>query len=904
MTILKKISTIFRRVALLLWKNILFRRKFLMIVLTVIEILAPTFLVGGLAWYRTIVDNDTGIKETNFTYFSTYPEEDLLRPAKRKLNMKNTFFAYYPDNVLTREIMEMVKLRIGTRAELKPFDSEEELEVFVEDSEIPLADYKIRKNKIGAAIIFGPAFQVPNETLYLYNPLKPEDHRLNYTIRIPLYTIDTSHLVGSLQLPGPQHDNAQSYRGAAFLGIQIALDKSIINFLTGEEPPAGELMKIHGLPNWMHWFGWMINTLLVLVVSISIVIFFLFYPLDETKGGIVTDGDITVWWFLMFLYVMAATSFCFFISVFTTNPVMATTVGIVLWLLSYFLVAVPLALDYENLTLVKKLVSSILPNTALHWSLGIMATLEGKGIGAQWWNIAQPGSTLDGTSLLHMILVLIFDTIFYISFSMYFENVLPSKYGIRKPWYYPLMNLTKQYGKKTAVNGVSLNMYHGQITALVGHNGAGKTTTLSILTGLFPPTSGSATVNGFDITDELDSVRENLGLCPQHNMLFDDLTVLEHLQFFGRLKGLTSFEAHYEAVSLIKKLQLKSKKHVAACNLSGGQKRKLSLGIALVGGSKVVILDEPTSGMDPEARRVIWDLLLAMRGERTLVLTTHFMEEADILGDRIAVMARGKVSCVGTPLYLKKYFGAGYILKLTAETQTEKENQSSAILDAVKTHVQDAYQMKEEKAGHNFVEISISIPCSDTTGPKLPPLFKDLDANKEKLGIQTIGLSLSTIEDVFLAIEENNCQDGEETATTANNHDSEKKNGHVHSENQSQARYPSLFKQVYGLLMKKTVYTLRKKKILAGQFLMPPIMIIVAILIFNTFYVPRENYPTRVISLDQYKDPIVLYKTDDDVHAEQFKEVVGPNTNAIRVTNETIMKALERAAEGDLGNLP
>ncbi|ODM91447.1 ATP-binding cassette sub-family A member 1 [Orchesella cincta] len=275
---------------------------------------------------------------------------------------------------------------------------------------------------------------------------------------------------------------------------------------------------------------------------------------------------------------------------------------------------------------------------------------------------------------------------------MYFENVLPSKYGIRKPWYYPLMlstwfgkrsknyydehksswripiekpgfenepsgltagisiqNLTKQYGKKTAVNGVSLNMYHGQITALVGHNGAGKTTTLSILTGLFPPTSGSATVNGFDITDELDSVRENLGLCPQHNMLFDDLTVLEHLQFFGRLKGLTSFEAHYEAVSLIKKLQLKSKKHVAACNLSGGQKRKLSLGIALVGGSKVVILDEPTSGMDPEARRVIWDLLLAMRGERTLVLTTHFMEEADILGDRIALWHVGKFRALAHP---------------------------------------------------------------------------------------------------------------------------------------------------------------------------------------------------------------------------------------------------------------
>lgn len=190
-----------------------------------------------------------------------------------------------------------------------------------------------------------------------------------------------------------------------------------------------------------------------------------------------------------------------------------------------------------------------------------------------------------------------------------------------------IRHLRKVFGNKVAVQDTTLRMFEGQITALLGHNGAGKTTTMSCLTGLYPPTSGTALINGYDICSQIDRVRESLGICPQHDVLFDVLTVEEvrreneerrilnssypdvsfllqqHLWFFCKLKGVPvpAIQGHVD--EMIDALQLPDKRHAASSTLSGGMKRKLSCAIALIGGSKVVILDEPTSGMDPAARR-------------------------------------------------------------------------------------------------------------------------------------------------------------------------------------------------------------------------------------------------------------------------------------------------------------
>uniref|UniRef100_A0A3B5BFF2 ABC transporter domain-containing protein n=1 Tax=Stegastes partitus TaxID=144197 RepID=A0A3B5BFF2_9TELE len=149
-------------------------------------------------------------------------------------------------------------------------------------------------------------------------------------------------------------------------------------------------------------------------------------------------------------------------------------------------------------------------------------------------------------------------------------------------------------------------------------------------------------------------IRRSLGLCPQHDVLFDNLTVREHLLFYAQV---SHYKIPDEVDRIIRILNLEDKRQARSKTLSGGMKRKLSIGIALIGDSKVVMLDEPTSGMDPSARRATWDLLQGEKRGRTILLTTHFMDEADLLGDRIAIMAGGELQCCGSPLFLKNKYG-------------------------------------------------------------------------------------------------------------------------------------------------------------------------------------------------------------------------------------------------------
>lgn len=162
----------------------------------------------------------------------------------------------------------------------------------------------------------------------------------------------------------------------------------------------------------------------------------------------------------------------------------------------------------------------------------------------------------------------------------------------------------------------------------------------------------------------MEAIRPHLGICPQYNVLFDMLTVEEHLWFYGRLKGLPAAAVGPEQDCLLQDVRLAPKRHTQTRHLSGGMKRKLSVAIAFVGGSRVVILDEPTAGVDPASRRGIWDLLLKYREGRTLILSTHHLDEAELLGDRVAMVTHGRLCCCGSPLFLRRQLGSGYYLTL------------------------------------------------------------------------------------------------------------------------------------------------------------------------------------------------------------------------------------------------
>jgi ATP-binding cassette, subfamily A (ABC1), member 3 len=306
-------------------------------------------------------------------------------------------------------------------------------------------------------------------------------------------------------------------------------------------------------------------------------------------------------------------------------------------------------------------------------------------------------------------------------------------------------------GTKVAVDNVDLTMYEGQIFVLLGHNGAGKTTTISMLTGLIPPTSGGATVFGRDVTSEgLASIRRTLGVCPQHDVLWPELTVKEHLELYAAIKGVPAGEVPAAIAEALGMVGLTEKLDAQSGTLSGGQKRKLSVCIAFLGGSKVVFLDEPTSGMDPYSRRSTWQILQNAREGRVIVLTTHFMDEADILGDRVAIMADGQVRCSGTPMFLKQKFGVGYVLTLVksaAHHHTATPAAEQAIVDLARAHVPEA-----SVATNVGAELNLRFPLAAARA--FPALLADLDANMGRLGLASYGISVTSIEDIFLQIAE------------------------------------------------------------------------------------------------------------------------------------------------------
>ncbi|NXY85910.1 ABCAC protein, partial [Alcedo cyanopectus] len=189
----------------------------------------------------------------------------------------------------------------------------------------------------------------------------------------------------------------------------------------------------------------------------------------------------------------------------------------------------------------------------------------------------------------------------------------------------------------------------------------------SILTGLFPTSSGTIFVYGKDIRTDQEVIRKNMGVCMQHNVLFNYLTTKEHLLLYGYIKvpHWSEQELYHEVKRTLKETGLYNHRHKLAGSLSGGMKRKLSIAIALLGGSRVVILDEPTTGVDPCSRRSIWEIISKNKKGRTIILSTHHLDEAEVLSDRIAFLEHGGLKCCGSPFYLKETFGDGYHLTLT-----------------------------------------------------------------------------------------------------------------------------------------------------------------------------------------------------------------------------------------------
>ncbi|NXE48706.1 ABCAA protein, partial [Casuarius casuarius] len=538
------------------------------------------------------------------------------------------------------------------------------------------------------------------------------------------------------------------------------------------------LMKMMGLQDIAFWLSWsLLYAVYVLVMSC------LLTAIAVQDAFYLSSFPAIV--LLFFLYGLACVHFVFLLCSLLRSSKLVGSVG---FLFTFVFGCLSLAVLIENIPEPVKWFLGLFCPFVFNAGIAKVFHLEKYGIGFYFSNLMEESYFLFSTYIM-----LIFDSVLYLLLAIYFDKVLPGKYGIPDPPFFCLKpsywvksrrgstrerpqaeaspeellgddvepvppeftgkeairlnnikKVYKQKDKKTeALRGLFLNIYEGQITALLGHSGAGKTTLLNVLSGLTLPSEGSATIYNSRLSEMADreEIREMVGICPQFNVQFEVLTVKENLQTFAEIKGIKSKEVKREVQNILELLDISNIQDTQAEKLSGGQKRKLSIGIALLGNPQVLLLDEPTAGLDPLSRHQVWSLLKEHRSGRVILFSTQFMDEADILADRKAFISHGRLKCVGSSLFLKKKWGIGYHLRIHVSESCDLEN----VTALVKRYIPDAMF-----SGHSQYELRYKLPLENVN--KFPDLFSGLDSSSDQ-GIINYGVNMTSLEDVFLKLE-------------------------------------------------------------------------------------------------------------------------------------------------------
>ncbi|CAF1162270.1 unnamed protein product [Adineta steineri] len=764
-----------------------------------------------------------------------------------------------------------------------------------------------------------------------------------------------SYGIQTQQMPYPcwindKFSNAISRMLPLFMVLSwiFTVSMNVKDIVHEKEKRLKEIMRIMGLNDSVHWFTWFI----LCTATMLLIAFFLILLLKF--GKITQFSSFSVLLVFFISYTVATITQCFLISVlFNRANLAACGAGII-----YFVLYLPYTILISYDTQVKiwqKAVACLSSTVAFGVGCDYIARFEGMVEGIQWSNINRGVKPNDNFTFLYCIIMMLIDSVIYMLLTIYIENVFPGEYGIPQVWYYPftktywfgynaenirqrteqmkcdilgendigelgisIENVSKYFGNKMALKNLSVKFYRNMITAFLGRNGAGKSTTWSILTGLIPPTSGTIYIDGYDILTDIKIVRKRLGFAPQYNILFDLLTVKEHLEFFSALKDAPKESIETEIHKMLNDLALEKKADNYSTELSGGMKRKLSIAIAFVGNSTTVILDEPTAGVDPFARRAIWDLVLKYKPGRTIVLSTHHLDEADLLSDRLAIISSGELQCVGTPMYLKRKYGEGYNLIIELASSSDDSvlrpiiNKNSSInslrflklTDFLRQFIVDI--CVKEQHGDQITYILID----DAKHTKyFPKMLAELDANKKKYQIKSYGLSNSSLEQVFLRVAneikrpedyerlswwkkfqnrfkksdkkvEEQTQKLDDTSNDNDNDDDDQLETNTGLSNEwspyTVERYTGIhrtFIQIKGLLIKRFHRTKRNIKGLIAEILLPIIFILLAMLV--TTLSPNTDTPPMLILHPWYwSNPNYIFQSLSNNNASNISQTI------------------------------
>ncbi|XP_049526534.1 phospholipid-transporting ATPase ABCA3-like [Dermacentor silvarum] len=551
-----------------------------------------------------------------------------------------------------------------------------------------------------------------------------------------------------------------------------------------------ELLRVMGLSDWVYWASHYLSAFFMHSIIVSLMLLFTCVKRNEEGRAFIQFSDPTLLFVILNFFCSQCLMHGFALSMFFAHPHSAIAGAMLYWTFSN---AMPFLLlehaggqGYYYIARQDKLLTAIFPGMSLHWSFRVLERFE-KFVerGANWGNFYDPVATPDNVTLAEIVFVgFTFDCILA-AFIWYFDNVFCLGPGVHKPFHYPLklgywlprmtfvaamptsrggddllnfeaeptyqavavelVNACKDYDGVVAVDDACLRIYNNQITVLLGHNGAGKTTLLNMITGFVDCTSGSALVGAYDVRICTRDARQSIGYCPQYNVLFDDLTVEEHLMFFAIIKGIPLNKVQLEVVTLLHDASLMEHRSVLAVNLVPGLQRRLCTAIAIVATPKLVILDEPTTNMDQDGCRDLWELLLKLRRTTCVLMTTQQLYEADVLGDRVAVMANGRIRCCGAPTFLKQRFGTGYRMNIT---KMQRKCKVATITTLLRKYAPKA---RVQSDSDNEVVFIIGQMIATKI---IIEMFRDLESRTEELGVESVGLSMTSLEDVLIRVGE------------------------------------------------------------------------------------------------------------------------------------------------------
>ncbi|XP_051020674.1 ATP-binding cassette sub-family A member 13 [Acomys russatus] len=671
-----------------------------------------------------------------------------------------------------------------------------------------------------------------------------------------------------------------------------------------------EYMRMMGLHPAIHFLSWFLENMATLALSSAALAAIL------KISGIFMHSDAFIIFLFLLDFGVSAVMLSYFLSVFfnqANTAALCTSLGYMISFLPY----VVLLVLHNQLNFAIQTLLCLLSTTAFGQGVFFITFLEGQEEGIQWrhmYRAPEPG----GMTFGWVCWMILFDSILYFLCGWYFSNLVPGMFGLGKPWYFPftasywksvcglmekrrhslssglfffhedlgnkgfsqqngpgeleesnpgvsLISVTKEYeGHKVAVRELTLTFHRDQITALLGTNGAGKTTIISMLMGIYPPTSGTIIINGKNLQTDLPKVREELGVCPQQDILLDNLTVREHLMLFGSIKApwWTKKELQQQVNKTLDEVELTQHQHKPARVLSGGMKRKLSIGIAFMGMSKTVVLDEPSSGVDPCSRRSLWDILLKYREGRTIIFTTHHLDEAEMLSDHVAVLQQGRLRCCAPPAGLKETYGQGLTLTLTRQLsvlERQEPNDLARVTSLIQVYIPQAFLKDSSQR-----ELTYAIP-KDADKTCFKGLCQALDQNLQYLHLTGYGISDTTLEEVFLMLLHDTKKKSHITPETELEPQNERPAGPSSSHCGSSVRTPSgwtlpepiggfqlLLGQAVALLRKRLLRTSRAWKSTTSDLLLPVLFVALAMGLFMVQPL-ATTYPSLKLTPGHYE---------------------------------------------------